>query len=144
MRTTACWLVAISLVLGACVSPSDPWERGLALKNAQRKYNEALRWGQLEKAAKYVDPEMRSDFLAYSDVFDTLRISDYDIGEVDLDEETLAQAEVEVTYHGYVLPRYIEKRVRDHQVWYRDEESGDEWRVRPELAAMLDGFGARR
>ena len=144
MRRAARWLVLVSLAISACVSPSDPWERGEALKQAQRRYSEALRWGNLEKAAKYVDPEMRTDFLAYSDVFDTLRISDYDIGEVDLDEKTLAKAEVDVTYHGYVLPRYIEKRVRDHQVWYRDEDSGDEWRVRPELAAMLDGFGARR
>ena len=55
-----------------------------------------------------------------------------------------AQAEVDVTYRGYVLPQYLEKRVREHQVWYRDEESGDEWRVRPELAAMIDGIGARR
>ena len=144
MRKAARWLVLIAIALSACVSPSDPWERGYSLKQAQRKYNEALRWGDLEKAAKYVDPEMRSDFLAHTDVFDTLRISDYDIGEVDLDEKTLAQAEVDVTYHGYVLPRYIEKRVKDHQVWYRDEVSGDEWRVRPELAAMLDGFGVRR
>jgi hypothetical protein len=49
-----------------------------------------------------------------------------------------------VTYHGYVLPQYVERRVKDHQVWYRDDESGDQWRVRPELAAMLDSIGARR
>ena len=144
MRAAARWIAVIAVGLTGCVSPSDPWERAEALKQAQRKYAEGLRWGNLEKSAKYVDPEMRGDFLAYSDIFDTLRISDYDIGEVDLDEETLAQAEVDVTYHGYVLPRYLEKRVKDHQVWYRDEESGDEWRVRPELAEMLDGFGARR
>ena len=144
MRSTARWLVLISLAVSACVSPSDPFERGEALKQAQRKYSEALRWGNLEKAATYVAPEMKSEFLAYSDVFDTLRISDYDIGEVDLNEDTLASAEVDVTYHGFVLPQYIEKRVKDHQVWYRDEESGNDWRVRPELALMLDGFGARR
>ena len=144
MRSAALWFVLIALGVSACVSPSDPWERADALKQAQRKYSEALRWGNLEKAAKYVDPEMRNDFLALSNVFDTVRISDYDIGEVEMNEETLAQAEVDVTYHGYVLPAYIEKRVKDHQVWYRDDESGNQWRVRPELAAMLDGIGARR
>jgi hypothetical protein len=144
MHRAARWLVVFALGLSACVSPSDPWERAEALKQAQRKYSEALRWGNLEKAAKYVDPEMRNDFLALSNVFDTVRISDYDIGEVEMNEETLAQAEVDVTYHGYVLPAYIEKRVKDHQVWYRDDESGNQWRVRPELAAMLDGIGARR
>ena len=143
MRSAAHWLVLIAVGVSACVSPSDPFERQLALEQAQRKYSEALRWGNLEKAAKYVDPEMRGEFLALSDRFDNLRISDYDIGELDLDEETLAQAEVDVTYHGYALPQYIEKRVRDHQVWYRDEDSDDQWRVRPELAAMLDEIGVR-
>ena len=144
MRSATRWLALIALGVSACVSPSDPWERGEALKQAQRKYSEALRWGNLEKAAKYVDPEMRSDFLALSNAFDSVRISDYDIGEVEMNQDTLAQAEVDVTYHGYVLPAYVEKRVKDHQVWYRDDASGNEWRVRPELAAMLDGIGARR
>jgi hypothetical protein len=144
MRTAARWIALFAVGLTACVSPSDPWERGRALEQAQRKYTEALRWGNLEKAAKYVDPQMRSDFLAMSDLFETVRITDYDIGETDMDEETLAQAEVDVTYRGYVMPSYVEKRVRDHQVWYRDEASNDEWRVRPELAAVLVGIGARR
>jgi hypothetical protein len=144
MRAAVLWIAAIAIGLGGCVSPSDPWERAESLKQAQRKYAEGLRWGNLEKSAKYVDPDMRTEFLALSGAFETVRITDYDIGEVDLDEETLAQAEVDVTYRGYVLPEFLERRVREHQIWYRDEESGDEWRVRPELAAMLDGIGARR
>ena len=141
MRTAARWIALIALGCAACVSASDPLERGEALKHAQHRYTEALRWGDLEKAARYVDPEMRDDFLALSDLFEQVRITDYDIGEYDLDTDTLAQAEVDVTYRGYVLPVFVEKRVRDHQVWYRE---ASEWRVRPELAAMLDGIGARR
>ena len=144
MRAAAHWIAAIAICLTACVSPRDPWERAEALKQAQRRYVEGLRWGNLEKSAKYVDPDMRTEFLALADAFETVRITDYDIGEVDLDEETLAQAEVDVTYRGYVLPQYLEKRVREHQVWYRDETSGSEWRVRPQLDVMLDGIGARR
>jgi hypothetical protein len=144
MRTSARWIALIAIAMSACVSPSDPMERGVALKEAQRKYAEALRWGDLEKAAHYVDPEMRGDFLALSDAFESVRITDYDIGEVDLDEDTLANAEVDVTYRGYVMPQFVEKRVRDHQVWYRDEDSGREWRVRPQLAALIDGIGAHR
>jgi hypothetical protein len=143
MRTAARWVTAIAIALTACVSPSDPFERERALEEAQRKYTEGLRWGNLEKSAKYVDPLMRDEFLALAGRFDSVRITDYDIGEVDLDEKTLAQAEVDVTYRGYVLPQYLEKRMREHQVWYRDAESGSEWRVRPELAAMLDDIGAR-
>ena len=144
MRTAALWIAAIAIGLTACVSPHDPWERKEALKLAQRKYAEGLRWGNLEKSAKYVDPDMRDDFLALAGAFDSVRITDYDIGEVDLDEETLAKAEVDVTYRGYVLPQFLERRVREHQVWYRDDASGSEWRVRPQLDVMLDGIGARR
>jgi len=144
MRAAARWIAVIAVGLTGCVSPSDPWERAEALKQAQRKYAEGLRWGNLEKSAKYVDPQLRSEFLALAGAFETVRITDYDIGEVDLDEETLAQAEVDVTYRGYVLPQFLERRVREHQVWYRDEESGNEWRVRPEFAALLDGIGVRR
>jgi hypothetical protein len=144
MRWGAAWIAAIAVGLTACVSPSDPWDRARALDEAQHKYAEGIRWGNLEKAAKYVDPAMRSDFLALAGAFETIRITDYDIGEVDLDHETLASAEVDVTYRGFVLPQYVERRVREHQVWYRDEASGNEWRVRPQLAAMLDGIGARR
>ena len=141
MRITARWIAILALACTACVSASDPLERGEALKQAQRRYTEALRWGDLDKAARYVDPEMRTDFLALSDLFEQVRITDYDIGELDLDTETLASAEVDVTYRGYVLPQFVEKRVKDHQIWYRES---NQWRVRPELAAMLDGIGARR
>ena len=144
MRAAARWFATVAIGLAACVSPSDPLERGEALKECQLRYTEALRWGDLDKAARYVDPEMRSDFLALADAFENVRITDYDIGELDLNKETLAQAEVDVTYRGYVLPVYVEKRIRDHQVWYRDDESGREWRVRPELASLLEGIGARR
>ncbi|HKA16618.1 MAG TPA: hypothetical protein VKH41_16475 [Myxococcota bacterium] len=144
MRAAAHWVVFAAIGVAACVSPGDPLERGEALKQAQHRYTEALRWGDLDKAARYVDPEMRSDFLALADAFETIRITDYDIGDLDLNQETLAQAEVDVTYRGYVLPVYVEKRVRDHQVWYRDKDSGNEWRVRPELAALIESIGAHR
>ena len=144
MRARAGWVAAVAIGLAACVSPSDPLERGEALKESQRSYTEALRWGDLDKAAHYVDPEMRGNFLALADAFDKVRITDYDIGDVDLNQDTLAEAEVDVTYRGYALPAYVEKRVRDHQVWYRDKDSGSEWRIRPELAALIEGIGARR
>ena len=144
MRTTALWIAALAVGISACVSPSDPWERQEALKLAQRRYAEGMRWGNLEKSAKYVDPDMRDEFLALAGAFDTIRITDVDIGEMEFDKDTLAKAEVDVTYRGYVLPPFLERRVREHQVWYRDETSGSEWRVRPQLDVMLDGIGARR
>jgi hypothetical protein len=144
MRATTLWIAMAGLGLAACVSPSDPWEHREALVQSQRRYTEAIRWGDLEKASRYVDPELREAFLALSSTFETVRITDYEIGEPDLEPEKLARAEVDVTYHGFVMPHYIERRVTEQQVWYRDEGMGNEWRVRPELAAILDGMGARR
>jgi hypothetical protein len=143
MRATAFGIAVIAFALSGCVSPSDPFERERALELTQKSYVEALRWGDLAKASGFVDPAQREEFLALADSFDAVRITDYEIGELDLDEDTLAHAEVVVTYRGYVMPHYVEKRVRDHQVWYRDRANGNEWRVRPELAAMLDGLGVR-
>jgi len=144
MRAAALWIAMAGLGLAACVSPNDPWEHREALVQAQKRYTEAIRWGDLEKASRYVDPEQRESFLALSSSFDTIRISDYEVGELDLEPEKLEHAEVGVTYRGYVLPHYIERRVNEQQVWYREEGMGNEWRVRPQLAAILDEIGARR
>ena len=145
MRAAAHWIAAIAVGLTACVSPSDPWERARGARSRPSGNTPRGCAGATSRSPRSTSTRRcASEFLALADAFETVRITDYDIGEVDLDEETLAQAEVDVTYRGYVLPQYLEKRVREHQVWYRDEESGNEWRVRPELAAMLDGIGARR
>jgi len=136
------WLLA-ALALSACVSLADPWEHGRALELAQKRYTEAIRWGDLERAARYVDPSLRADFLALTPSFESVRITDYEIGELDVDTDGFESAEVDVTYHGYAMPHYLERRVSDHQTWYRDTEGGEGWRIRPELAALLEGLGAR-
>ncbi len=133
------WIVAAT----SCVSWSDPWERGRALELAQKNYTEAIRWGDIDTAARYVEPGLRDGFLAYAEAFESIRITDYEIGEIDLDTENFESATVDVTYRGYVMPHYVEHRVRDRQVWTRDTDAGNDWRVRPELASLLDGLGAR-
>ncbi|MGH0031874.1 MAG: hypothetical protein ACQGVC_18960 [Myxococcota bacterium] len=51
---TAAWLLA------GCVSPTDPLGREDALEDAQQRYTDLIRWGELEKAALFVDPEQRA------------------------------------------------------------------------------------
>ncbi len=58
-------LVVFTLLSG-CVSPSDPLGRQDALEEAQQKYTELVRWGDVERAGKFVDPAMRDDFLRLS------------------------------------------------------------------------------
>lgn len=138
MRVLAALLTAITgLGCLACVSPSDPMARAYALKEAQKRYTEAIRWGDLERAAHYVDPELREDFLAQSRAFESIRFTDFEIGAVDLEDEDKLRAEVDVTYSGYVLPFYIERRVNDHQVWVREEGMANRWLVQPELELLI-------
>ena len=139
----AAWIALGSLGLAACVSPSDPWEHRDALVRTQKRYTEAIRWGNLEQAARYVDPELRDEFLSLSSSFEQVRFTDYEIGELDLADE-FERAAVDVTYRGYALPHYVERRVNEQQLWYRDAGIGNEWRVRPQLAAVLAEIGARR
>ena len=128
-----------------CVSPSDPLAHREALEFAQKRYTEAIRWGDLERAARYVDPAMRENFLAWSDAFQDIRISDYEIGEVEMEDEEKLRAQVDVTFRGYALPYFVEQRIRDHQVWYRDEALGDDrWRVKPELEPLVAGLRSSR
>lgn len=142
MRATAAlWMAMAGLAACGCVSPQDPWAHAHALEVSQKRYTEAIRWGNLEQAARYVDPEQRDAFLSLAGPFENVHITDVEIGELDLDEERFEHAEVSVTYRGYALPHYVEKRVAEQQVWYREEGIHNEWRVRPQLAAILAGIG---
>ncbi len=132
--------IALASLPVACISPGDPWAHGDALKEAQRRYTEAIRWGDIDKAARFVDPGLRDNFLALADDFEAVRITDYEIGDLDIDPDTLASAEVDVTYRGYALNELVERRVNDRQIWYR--EGGNDWRVRPELALLIEHLGA--
>lgn len=144
MRTaTALGLALASAAALACVSPSDPLGRVEALEEVQKRYTEAIRWGDLERASRYVSPELREDFLALTDAFESIRFTDYEIGELDVDPEKHARAEVNVTYRGYVPPHYVERRVQDHQVWIREAGMGNHWKVHPQLALLIDEMGGR-
>ncbi len=137
------WIALAGAAALACVSPSDPLGRVEALEEAQKRYTEAIRWGDLEKAARYVAPEERDDFLALADAFESIRFTDYEIGDLDVEVEELARAEVVVSYHGYVLPHYLERRVHDRQIWVRDGGLGNRWHVHPQLALLIGEMGAR-
>ena len=135
-----------SLVLGilalGCISPSDPLDHMTALEESQKLYTAAIRWGDLEMASRYVDPALRKDFLAWTDAFTAVRFTDYEIGEVQMEDDSKLSAKVEVTYKGYALPYYVERQIRERQVWYRDEALGDQrWHVRPDLQPLLAGLG---
>jgi hypothetical protein len=144
MRTASLLGLCVLLLSGAtgCVSWFvDPLGRQTAFGDTQRQYTQYLRWGEIEKASAFVDPELREAFLAQAPAFREIRITDFAIGEVDYHDDS---ATVTVTYQSYSLETFVEGSIREEQSWYREGRS-NRWRVRsdPKVFAEAAGIAAR-
>jgi hypothetical protein len=132
---------AAALVAGlGCAAFSDPMGRERALADAQLRYTQHVRWGNLDAASAFVDPEARAAFLGQAEAFEAIRITDYDIGRIDYGEDRRS-ATVHVTYHAYSLASVQEKRIEEEQTWTRPG-TGNTWLVRPQLAGLIESFPA--
>jgi hypothetical protein len=132
MRGAIAQLVGLLVVCAVtgCVSFSDPLGRHDALEVAQKQYTEAIRWGYLERARLFVDPEERSAFELLMPMFDEIRITDFEIGEIEGDED---EASVTVTYRGYGRAYQVEKLFRERQQWSRVAGLKNRWHVQSDL-----------
>ena len=135
-RWLALALVLLSLAGGpfACFSPTDPLGREDALKDAQKRYTDLVRWGEIEKAGAYVDPDQRDAFLALAKQYEALRITDTETGDITFGED---DANVTVTYKGYLMSTLVEHTAYEDQQWYREEGLKNTWYVRPQLEKVL-------
>ncbi len=129
-------LVALVFITNAgCINMlADPLGRRSALKEVQLKYTQAIRWGNLEKASEFVDPDLREEFLGLLDAFEKIRVTDYDIGSIQYESSDLAT--VTVTYHAYTVGTYLDRSMREKQVWRR-VGIGTQWWVEPQLEVLL-------
>jgi hypothetical protein len=139
-RTIRC-LAALTLLAGAgCASTfADPTGRLTSLENAQRRYTELVRWGEIRRASAYVEPDLREEFLSYEPLFEQIRITDTEAEEVALDPSQ-DTASVDVTYHAYSLSSFQEKRILETQEWTRHDGVKNNWLVRPQIAEILGAF----
>jgi hypothetical protein len=137
------WLCLAGLGVGAagCTATIDPLGRQDALAVAHKRYTEFVRWGELEKAGSFVDPELREAFLDLAPAYESLRITDFEVGDIVFDEKDAAT--VTVNYKGYLEATLIERSAREEQEWYRDEGLKNVWHVRPQLAEVLDALRGR-
>ena len=144
MRSARWLLLCVLLLAGptGCITWfTDPMGYHAAFDRIQRQYTNYLRWGQVEKASSFVDPTLRAAYLKQAPAFEALRITDYEIGEI---EYLSDRASVTVTYSGYSLETFVERKVREEQQWYREGNSLD-WRVRSDIAVFAKSFeGAQR
>ena len=130
----------VLLCVSGCLSVViDPMGRQRALAETQRSYTKLIRWGNFEKASELVDPTVREEFLACLPALKQIRITDFEIGELDFAEGGLDVASVTVNYQGYSLSSFVETPIREEQEWHRQGRS-NVWLVRPQIQGIVSAF----
>ena len=117
---------------------SDPLLRQAALDETQRRYSALVRWSAFAKAARYVEPEAREDFLAQLPGMKTFRFSDFESEPVELNDQ--GEAIVRVTYYGSSTASPFEVEVYETQHWKRSGITND-WRVTSEFKGLAAAAG---
>ena len=145
MRLAAGALPAFALIatLGCAGSIFDFTGNEKALEEAQRRYTELVRWGEITGASAYVDPAISADFLAAAERFQHIRFTEFESGPLQFSDDSKT-ATVDVVYHTYSTKTFVEKSFREHQEWYREESAGNDWRVRPNLDAIAGELSGSR
>jgi hypothetical protein len=145
-RSTA--LLAAALVAAsamACAS-FDPLDRRGSLEESQKKYTELIRWGEIDMAAQYVDPDLRDAFLQLAPAFANIRVTDFDVVPIDYDQAERDAAgdddsvAVTVNYFGYSKSTLLERHFRERQEWHRVGSIANTWRVRPEFSELVESM----
>ena len=131
-------LVVLPLVFSSgCIALfNDPMGRKAAFARSQRDYTKLIRWSDIEGAVYFVHPEMREQFLSFSDEFDGIRVTDFEIGDVTFGERE-ETATVRVTYHAYSMVSMLEKEIKETQEWERPGKN-NRWVVRPKLEGLVE------
>ena len=80
MRISTGILVLVLFGISGCLSViTDPLDRRGEFKEAQTQFTQYVRWGEFQEASKFVDPELREEFMTFAPEFSDLRFSDYEI-----------------------------------------------------------------
>ncbi len=137
MRILTGILLVVLFGISGCLSAiTDPLDRRGEFKDTQTKFTQYVRWGRFQEAAKFIDPELREEFMSFAPEFSDLRFSDYEITRVDI-EEGLQSASVDVRYKGYLLNMPFERSVDLTEEWTRDESTGV-WTVKLDIKKLRD------
>ncbi len=129
--------------LGCAGSIFDFTGNEKALEEAQSRYTELMRWGEIEGASAFVDPALATEFLVTAERFKHIRFTEFKSGPLRFGKDSKT-ATVNVVYHTYSTKTFVEKKFREHQQWYREESAGYSWRVRSDLAAIASELSDSR
>jgi len=145
LRASLLLLAVAALSLSGCafgdVRLSDPLDREISLTDAQHRYTVLVRWGDIERASKYVNPEVRDEFKARQPSFRQLRFTEYESDPVEIDDDK-KNATVEVVYYAYTPSSPMEVKITETQVWYRAKGVGNNWHVTPTFEGLDERMAA--
>jgi hypothetical protein len=137
MRIPTGIFLAVLLGISGCETMiSDPLDRRGDFKDTQVKFTQYVRWGKFEEASRFVDPEMREEFMSCAPKSSDLRFSDYEITRIDIGDE-IKSASVDVRYTVYRLSMPFERAVDLTEEWTRDEETGV-WTVKVDIKKLRE------
>ena len=128
--------LVIIAAIGCAGTFSNPSGKQNSLEKSQRRYTELVRWGEIERASAFVDPELQDEFLDYAAAIQGIRFTDFESG-IPRFADGNDSASVTVIYHAYSLSTLVEKRVREKQEWFREGGPANLWRVRPDLRQIV-------
>ena len=96
------------------------------VSTAAREYNEDVRWGRYDKAAKHVPTDVRQRFIdKHANLEEDLEIADFEMTNIEVDKKKrTATARIEYTWS--LKTRGIVEKTTTKQKW---ESRNDEWVV---------------
>src|SRR5438045_1953613 len=107
--------IAAVAVLSACMSSA---QKGESLMESVTTYNAGLRCARLTAAASQIPPPEREDFVdSRDDLAKTLKITDWEVLQVEHPSD--GRATVEVKYTWYLDDEGIVHTTQTHQHWQR-------------------------
>jgi hypothetical protein len=119
-------LLFAACVLAACSSGMIRAEFDKSLE----KYNELVRWRELDKAALFAAPGISGEFRARAEAAKSSRVIDYQVVDVSYDEKA-QKATATVTYKYYSLATGLVHDMTDKQEWgYTPEGDSKGWRLK--------------
>lgn len=121
MRALVLAALSGAMMLGACAS-TRMQDSMRELQDSVEAYNEAFRWKNFERAAMYMPADLRAAFLAtYEDDENSLHIEDFQIVNVNMENEKSATVTVRLRY--MLLPSVSVERASLVQHWKKINEA---------------------
>jgi hypothetical protein len=133
---TGILLIVLFGISGCLASITDPLDRRGAFEDTQTRFTQYVRWGKFKQASRFVDPEIRAEFMSYAPEFSDLRFSNYEITRVDI-QDGVRSASVDVRITAYRLSMPFERSVNLTEEWQRDEATGL-WTVKVDIRKLHD------